>query len=182
MTNTDVVAEVVEFIEGQPETSYTIVKLNQRTPLQIFSPRLIPPDDLFHEPVHSPSDHTFLNDIAFPKELQVSVPVQSLDMDPGLVGNENGLSGVIMARFFRHVTGSPMLQVDFGGAIGSQPIRVSDATLEMGTTFEETQRMLFLNTHDTTTESRGAWPSSEVKEESGDDLDWLVEYKDCKAF
>jgi len=111
--------------------------------LPFFNPGASPPRVLTLDPVHSPSKHSVLDERAFPHTLHVTVNSETLDFDPSLVGDANGVSGLVVSRFYHHVTGTPMFEVDFGGNIGGRAVRVSDTTLVQATTVGDTQRTLF---------------------------------------
>lgn len=147
--------------------------------VQFFHPGASPPDVLVRDPVYSPSEHSFVDDHAFPKTLYVTVPSETLNLDPGLVGDENGVSGMVVSRFYHHVTGTPMFQVDFGGGIGARSVRVSDSMLDVARQFRDTQRTLFANNGDNVHD--GAGPSELVVEGKSDDPDWHGEYEDFQS-
>ena len=81
--------------------------------------------------MHSPSDHAVLDDRDFQKDLYMRVHSETLDLNPGLIGDENGLNGVVVSRYYHHVTGTPMFQMDFGGGIGNRSIRMSDTVVDI---------------------------------------------------
>ena len=135
-----------------------------------------PPPNLIQDPVHSPSNHRILDSSSFPEMLQVTVQPQILDLDSSLVGDENGVRGVVLSRFFHHVTGTSMFQVDFGGAISFRSVRVSDSAADVNSKFTATQRMLFPLLPDT--RDLEELSQALVEENSDDDPDWIGEYYD----
>ena len=147
---------------------------------ECFTPRASPLAPLVADPVHSPTEHRLLDDDTFPTELRVKVRCETLDLDPGLVRDESGVSGFVVSHFFHHVTGTPMFQVNFGGGIGCRFVRVSNTALELETTFDETQRTLFDEDVETTIDAvMVTLPALQV--ESDDDSEWQGEYADFQS-
>lgn len=145
--------------------------------LRCFNPGASPPPALVQAPVNSPSEHGYLDNRAFEKVVRVTVRTDTLDLDPGLVGDANGVRGVVVSRYYHHVTGTPMFQVDFGGAIGARAVRVSDSAVDESAPFEQTARTLFAD--DANPGGYHDCPSDPAEDhDSDDDKDWMPEYAD----
>ena len=118
----------------------------------------------------------------------MKVRPETLDFDSGLVGDEGGISGVVISRFYHHVIGTPMFQVNFGGAIGKRPIRVIDTELHLSRSAEVTPRTLFPSGNDTDhvgarqdlneLTNGGIVSIEELPNELDDDPEWQPEYED----
>lgn len=97
--------------------------------LRCFNPGASSPPALVQAPINSPSKHGYLDNRTFEKVVRVTICTETLDLDPGLVGDANGVRGIVVSRYYHHVTGTPMFQVDFGDAIGARAVRVSDSAV-----------------------------------------------------
>lgn len=114
-----------------------------------FTPGASPPATLFADPVFSPRDHAIRDEGPLHETLHMSVDTKTLGLDLGLVGDTDGIEGIVTSRFYHHITGSPMFLVDFGGGIGERSVCVSDTKLIVERPFGDTTRVLFGNTHST---------------------------------
>jgi len=107
------------------------------------------------------------------------VQVETLELDPGPVGDANRANSLIVSRFYHHVTGMPIFQVDFEGSIGVRSIKVIDNALDFAMTFGDTQQTLFVNYNtNKPTSNIAISPKSTIEEESKDDPNWQGTYED----
>lgn len=129
----------------QPNAHHDLAMTNMVDTLHFFNLEASPPAHLVQHLVHSPSKHTFLDNRAFPSKLRVTVPCEILDLDPRLVGDENGVTSLVVSRFYHHVTRTPMFQVDFGRGIGAHSVRMGDNSVDLMAPFPDMQCTLFPN-------------------------------------
>jgi hypothetical protein len=118
-----------------------------------------------------------MENVSFPEDIRVMVHSETLDLDPGLVGNNNGVSGLVVSRSYHHVTGTPMFHVDFGGSIGIRSVRVSDSVVDVDTSFTDTHRTLFPAQEDPIVDMVGSLEEP-AEGDSDDDRDWEGGWED----
>ena len=78
----------------------------------------------------SPRDHIQVDKHAFQEDVFVKVKLVLLGYDPGLWGDLEFFSGLVVDRYYQKVSGTPMFSVDFGRSIGHREVRVMDNVVD----------------------------------------------------